>query len=41
MALEYRMAAETGSCGCPATMLALAIGTTLVGIMLAISFSYS
>ena len=38
---EYRMAAETAVADARATMLALAIGTTLVGIMLAISFSYS
>lgn len=38
---EYRMAAETAVADARATMLTLAIGTTLVGIMLAISFSYS
>jgi len=35
------MAAETAVADARATMLTLAIGTTLVGIMLAISFSYS
>ncbi len=38
---EYRMAAETAVADARTTMLTLAIGTTLVGIMLAISFSYS
>ena len=37
----YRMEAEAAVSGARATLLALAIGTTLVGIMLAISFSYS
>jgi len=38
---EYRMAAETAVADARATMLALAIGNTLVGSCLAISFSYS
>jgi PAS domain-containing protein len=38
---EYRMAAETAVADARTTMLTLAIGTTLVGIMLAVSFSYS
>jgi diguanylate cyclase (GGDEF)-like protein len=39
--LEYRMAAEATVAGARKTLLLLAIGTALVGIMLAISFSYS
>jgi len=38
---EYRMAAETAVANARTTMLTLAIATTLVGIMLAIGFSYS
>ena len=38
---EYRLAAETAVVNARTTMLTLAIGTTLVGIMLAIGFSYS
>jgi diguanylate cyclase (GGDEF)-like protein len=38
---EYRMRAEAAVASARETLLALAIATTLVGIMLAISFSYS
>jgi diguanylate cyclase (GGDEF)-like protein len=38
---EYRMQAEAAVASARATLLTLAIGTTLVGIMLAIGFSWS
>jgi diguanylate cyclase (GGDEF)-like protein len=38
---EYRMQAEAAVTAARATLLALGLGTTLVGILLALSFSYS